>query len=62
MILLPGSPAIQAGDPALSPAGTTTDERGLPRLTKGKWTWQQSRPTTPLCSSFSSQSARWPTR
>jgi hypothetical protein len=27
--LLPGSPAIQAGDPSLVPAGETTDQRGF---------------------------------
>ncbi len=36
MLPLPGSPAIQAGNPAQLPAGLTTDERGFPRLTGGK--------------------------
>ena len=31
MLPLPGSLAIQAGNPALLPAGLTTDQRGLPR-------------------------------
>ncbi|MGO9471160.1 MAG: choice-of-anchor Q domain-containing protein, partial [Isosphaeraceae bacterium] len=33
--LLPGSPAIDAGDNALIPAGITTDQRGLPRIVNG---------------------------
>ena len=32
MALLPGSPAIDAGNNALIPAGITTDQRGLPRI------------------------------
>ena len=36
MPLLPGSPAIAAGNVALIPGGTTTDQRGLPRLLNGK--------------------------
>lgn len=36
MIPLPGSPAIQAGDPTQLPVGLTNDERGFPRLTAGK--------------------------
>lgn len=36
MLPLPGSSAIQAGNPAQLPAGLTTDERGFPRLTGGK--------------------------
>ena len=32
MALLPGSPAIGAGNNALIPAGVTTDQRGLPRI------------------------------
>ena len=36
MVPLPGSPAIQAGDPTKLPPGLTTDERGFPRLTGGK--------------------------
>ena len=32
MALLPGSPAIDAGNNALIPAGVTTDQRGLPRI------------------------------
>ena len=32
MALLPGSPAIDAGNTALIPTGTTTDQRGLPRV------------------------------
>ncbi len=35
MALLPGSPAIDAGDNALIPAGVTTDQRGLPRIVNG---------------------------
>jgi hypothetical protein len=31
LLPLPGSPAIEAGNPALLPSGMTTDERGLPR-------------------------------
>ena len=33
--LLPGSPAIDAGNNALIPAGVTTDQRGLPRIVNG---------------------------
>lgn len=36
MMPLPGSPAIQAGDPSQLPAGTTIDERGFPRQTNSK--------------------------
>ena len=36
MLPLPGSPAIQAGNPTQLPAVFTTDERGYPRLTGGK--------------------------
>jgi hypothetical protein len=36
MLPLPGSPAIQAGDPTQLSAGLLTDERGFPRLTGGK--------------------------
>ena len=36
MPLLPGSPAIAAGNVNLIPAGTTTDQRGQPRLLNGK--------------------------
>ncbi len=36
MLPLPGSPAIQAGDPTLLPVGLTMDERGFARLTGGK--------------------------
>jgi Bacterial Ig-like domain (group 3)/MBG domain (YGX type)/Domain of unknown function (DUF4214)/Right handed beta helix region len=36
MPLLPGSPAIAAGNVALIPAGITTDQRGQPRLLNGK--------------------------
>jgi hypothetical protein len=32
LALLPGSPAIDAGSTALVPAGTTTDQRGQPRV------------------------------
>ncbi len=32
MALLPGSPAIDAGNNTLIPAGVTTDQRGLPRI------------------------------
>ena len=35
MALLPGSPAIDAGNNALIPAGVTTDQRGLPRIQSG---------------------------
>ena len=35
MALLPGSPAIDAGNNALIPAGITTDQRGLPRIVNG---------------------------
>jgi hypothetical protein len=35
MALLPGSPAIDAGDNALVPAGLTTDQVGAPRITNG---------------------------
>jgi hypothetical protein len=35
MALLPGSPAINAGDNALIPTGVTTDQRGLPRIRNG---------------------------
>ena len=35
MALLPGSPAIDAGNNALIPSGVTTDERGLPRIVGG---------------------------
>ncbi len=35
MSLLPGSPAINAGNNALIPAGITTDQRGLPRVVGG---------------------------
>ena len=35
MALLPGSPAIDAGNNALIPAGVTTDQRGLPRIVNG---------------------------
>jgi hypothetical protein len=31
LLPLPGSPAIEAGNPALLPTGLTTDQRGLPR-------------------------------
>jgi fibronectin-binding autotransporter adhesin len=33
--LLPGSPAIDAGDNALIPPGVTTDQRGIPRIVNG---------------------------
>ncbi len=33
LLPLPGSPAIEAGNPALLPSSMTTDERGLPRTT-----------------------------
>ncbi len=33
---LPGSPAIQAGDPTQPPVGMANDERGFPRFTAGK--------------------------
>ena len=36
MLPLPGSPAIQAGDPTQLPVGLTIDERGFARLTGGK--------------------------
>jgi hypothetical protein len=35
MALLPGSPALDAGDNALIPAGVTTDQRGAPRIFNG---------------------------
>ncbi len=35
MPLLPGSPAIAAGNTALLPAGLTSDQRGLPRVVNG---------------------------
>ena len=35
MALLPGSPAIDAGNNALIPAGVTTDQRGPPRIVNG---------------------------
>jgi hypothetical protein len=35
MALLPGSPAINAGNNALIPAGVTTDQRGSPRIEGG---------------------------
>ncbi len=35
MALLPGSPAIDAGNNALIPAGVTTDQRGLARIVNG---------------------------
>ena len=35
MALLPGSPAIDAGNNALIPSGVTTDQRGLPRIVNG---------------------------
>lgn len=34
-LLVPGSPAINAGDIALIPAGVTTDQRGFPRIQDG---------------------------
>jgi hypothetical protein len=36
MALLPGSPAIGAGNVGLIPSGITTDQRGLPRTLHGK--------------------------
>jgi len=36
LLPLPGSPAIEAGNPALLPVGMTTDERGLHRTINGK--------------------------
>ncbi len=36
MLPMPGSPAIQVGDPTQVPLGLATDERGFPRLTGGK--------------------------
>ncbi len=36
MLPLPGSAAIQAGDPSQVLTGLTTDQRGFPRLTDGK--------------------------
>jgi hypothetical protein len=35
MALLPGSPAIDAGNNALVPPGVTSDQRGLPRIVNG---------------------------
>ncbi len=35
MALLPGSPAIDAGNNALIPSGVTTDQRGVPRIVDG---------------------------
>lgn len=35
MALLPGSPAIDAGNSALVPITLTTDQRGLPRIVHG---------------------------
>jgi len=35
LALLPGSPAIDAGNNALIPPGITTDQRGLPRIANG---------------------------
>ena len=35
MALLPGSPAIDAGNNSLIPSGVTTDQRGLPRIVNG---------------------------
>ena len=35
MALLPGSPAINAGDNGLIPSGVTADQRGLPRIRNG---------------------------
>jgi hypothetical protein len=32
MLPLPGSPVLDAGSNALIPAGVTTDQRGLPRI------------------------------
>lgn len=34
-LLMPGSPAINAGDNALIPSGVTTDQRGFPRIQGG---------------------------
>jgi serine/threonine protein kinase len=34
--LLPGSPALEAGDPSAVPASNQTDQRGRPRFRKGK--------------------------
>jgi hydrogenase maturation factor HypE len=34
-LLVPGSPAINAGDNALIPDGVTTDQRGFPRIQDG---------------------------
>ena len=34
-LLVPGSPAINAGDNALIPSGVTTDQRGFPRIQGG---------------------------
>ena len=36
MALLPGSPAIGAGNNALIPPGVTTDQRGLPRIVSAR--------------------------
>jgi hypothetical protein len=36
LALLPGSPAIDAGNNALIPKGVTTDQRGLPRIVNGQ--------------------------
>ena len=36
MYPLPGSPAIAGGSTSLIPAGTTTDQRGFPRVVGGK--------------------------
>jgi hypothetical protein len=35
LALLPGSPALDAGENSLVPAGLTTDQRGLPRVSGG---------------------------